>query len=118
MSVPLPLQTELVGALNCYARVPEAFSGSADAGSELAAHVAVAVSNAMGFLDAAAMAEQMRAAMASRSVIEQAKGIIMAQNRCDAEQAFTVLRRGSQGRNVKLRDLAHDLVARIAAPPQ
>jgi GAF domain-containing protein len=117
LSVPLPLQTELVGALNCYSGEPGAFVGSTTAAVELASHVAVAVSNAMSYLDAAALADHMRAAMESRSVIEQAKGIIMAQNRCDAERAFEVLRRASQGRNVKLRDLAHELVERVAAPP-
>jgi GAF domain-containing protein len=117
LSVPLPLQTELVGAMNCYARVPGAFSESPDAALQLASHVAVALSNAISFVDATELAANMRAAMESRSVIEQAKGIIMAQNRCPADQAFEVLRRASQGRNVKLRDLAHDLVARVAEPP-
>jgi len=56
----------------------------------------------------------MQAAMASRAVIEQAKGIVMAQNRCDAETAFSILRRASQGRNDKIRDLASELVERIA----
>jgi GAF domain-containing protein len=116
LSVPLPLQTELVGALNCYSREPNGFAGSTTAAVELASHVAVAVSNAMNYQDAAALAEHMRAAMESRSIIEQAKGIIMAQNRCDAGRAFDVLRRASQGRNVKLRDLAQDLVDRVAAP--
>jgi GAF domain-containing protein len=114
LSVPLPLQTELVGAMNCYARVSGAFNSSTDAAVELASHVAVALSNAISYVDATELAHNMRAAMESRSVIEQAKGIIMAQNRCDAGQAFEVLRRASQGRNVKLRDLAHDLVAGVA----
>jgi GAF domain-containing protein len=115
LSVPLPLQTEVVGALNCYARRPEAFDDtSTDTGVELAGHVAVAVVNAMGYVDAADLAENMQQAMASRSVIEQAKGIIMAQNRCDAQTAFDILRRASQGRNVKLRDLAADLVRQIS----
>ena len=116
LSVPLPLQTELVGALNCYSRELKGFAGSTTAAVELASHVAVAVSNAMSYQDAAALAEHMRAAMESRSIIEQAKGVIMAQNRCDAGRAFDVLRRASQGRNVKLRDLAQDLVDRVAAP--
>jgi GAF domain-containing protein len=115
VSVPLPLQTELVGALNCYSRQLGSFTGSTDAAVELASHVAVALSNAMTYHDAAALAEHMRAAMESRSVIEQAKGVIMAQNRCDAQRAFDILRRASQGRNVKLRDLAHELVAQVAS---
>ena len=114
LSVPLPLQTELLGALNCYSRRPSSFGDdSAQAAVEVAGYVAVAVVNAMGYIQAADLAHHMQEAMASRSVIEQAKGIIMAQNRCDAEAAFDVLRRASQGRNVKIRDLAADLVERV-----
>jgi GAF domain-containing protein len=119
LSVPLPLQTEVVGAMNCYARRPAAFDDtSTDTGVELAGHVAVAVVNAMGYIDAARLANDMQQAMASRAVIEQAKGIVMAQNRCDAETAFGILRRASQSRNVKIRDLASDLVARVATRPR
>jgi hypothetical protein len=50
----------------------------------------------------------------SQGPIEQAKGIIMAQTRCDADQAFEILRRASQRSNTKLRVLAQDLVARTA----
>jgi GAF domain-containing protein len=90
LSVPLPLQTDVVGALNCYARTT--------------------VANAVAYADTAQYAEQMREAMASRAVIEQAKGVIMAQNRCDADKAFEILRQASMGRNVKLRDIARALV--------
>jgi AmiR/NasT family two-component response regulator len=49
--------------------------------------------------------------MISRAVIEQAKGVITAQDQCDAAAVFRILRRASMGRNVKLRDLAAGLVA-------
>jgi AmiR/NasT family two-component response regulator len=52
----------------------------------------------------------MREAMESRSVIDQAIGIVMAQNRCDAATAFGLLRTASQNRNVKLRVVASDIV--------
>jgi GAF domain-containing protein len=119
LSVPLPLQTAVVGAINCYARRPLSFDDiSVEHGVELAGHVAVAVVNAVGYQDAAELAHHMQAAMASRAVIEQAKGIIMAQNRCDADQAFDILRRASQGRNVKVRDLAQNLVETVSGAPQ
>lgn len=51
----------------------------------------------------------------SQGPIEQAKGIIMAQTRCDPDQAFEILRRASQRSNTKLRLLADELVARTAA---
>ena len=117
LSVPLPVQTELVGALNCYSREPAAFSGEqVELAGELASHLAVAVGNAVAYADATGLAEQMRTAMASRSVIDQALGVIMAQNRCDAQAAFAILSRASQNRNVKLRDVAAALVAGITRP--
>jgi hypothetical protein len=50
--------------------------------------------------------------MESRAVIEQAKGIIMAANRCSPEAAFDILRRASQHQNRKLRDIAEEIVER------
>ena len=50
--------------------------------------------------------------MESRATIEQAKGIIMAANHCSPDAAFDILRRASQNRNVKLRDIANDIVER------
>jgi AmiR/NasT family two-component response regulator len=48
-------------------------------------------------------------------VIEQAKGIIMAQSACGDAKAFDMLRRASQRRNVPIRELAAQLVANSAA---
>jgi len=47
-------------------------------------------------------------------VIEQAKGIIMAQSACGDAEAFDVLRRASQRSNVPVRELAAQLVAKSA----
>jgi hypothetical protein len=57
--------------------------------------------------------EDLRAALASRPVIDQAKGILMAMYAIDAEQAFQVLSRWSQTRNIKVRDLAATLVENV-----
>jgi hypothetical protein len=56
-------------------------------------------------------------ALASRAAIEQAKGAIMAVRRCDADEAWAVLRRASQQFNVKLRELAVALVEQIGRAP-
>jgi AmiR/NasT family two-component response regulator len=53
----------------------------------------------------------MRLAMDSRAVIEQAKGVLMAQRHIDADQAFEVLRDASQRYNRKLRDISQGIVA-------
>jgi GAF domain-containing protein len=111
LSVPLPFQGAMIGALNNYARTPEAF-GEADVqlGEEVAAFVAIAVGNAEAADRASADVTNMRRAMASRSVIEQAKGILMERYKITAEQAFTLLTHASQRSNVKLREIAEELV--------
>lgn len=55
--------------------------------------------------------EGLREAMASRAIIEQAKGIVMASARCDADHAFELLVQQSQHENRKLRDVAAEVVA-------
>jgi hypothetical protein len=50
----------------------------------------------------------------SMPVIEQAKGILMAESRCTADEAFAMLRAASQRSNMKVRDLAQEIVARVS----
>ena len=57
-------------------------------------------------------------AMASRAVIEQAKGVIVARERCTPDDAFEVLRRASQRENVAVRELAQQLVSNAARSAQ
>ena len=110
LSVPLPFQGATIGALNNYARTPDAF-GEADVqlGEEVAAFVAIAVGNAEAADRASTDVTNMRRAMESRSVIEQAKGILMERYKITAEQAFTLLTHASQRSNVKLREIAEEL---------
>jgi hypothetical protein len=64
---------------------------------------------------------QLQEALASRSTIDQALGVLMSQNRCTRDEAFAVLRRASQNRNIKLRDVAAAIISRFtghaAEPP-
>ncbi|WP_432536073.1 GAF and ANTAR domain-containing protein [Kineococcus arenarius] len=112
LSLPLPVQGRSVGALNCYSSRPRAF-GEEDVviGQEVAAFVAIAVANADAHARSAQDAENMRRAMASRAVIEQAKGVLVERHRITPEQAFTLLTHSSQNANVKLREVAEELVA-------
>jgi ANTAR domain len=50
-------------------------------------------------------------------VIEQAKGILMAQHHCGPEEAFGLLSRASQHANVKVRVLAERLVQQVTSRP-
>ena len=54
-------------------------------------------------------------ALESRDIIGQAKGILMARQRITADAAFALLVRASQRTNIKVRDVAAELVARIHA---
>ncbi len=110
VSAPLPLQSGLAGAINIYGSQVDAFDSAVARAREFAACMAVACANAESYHSAVQEAQQMREAMASRAVIEQAKGVIMAQNRCSPDRAFEILRSASMGRNVKLRDLAWQIV--------
>lgn len=66
--------------------------------------------------------EQLRQAIASRPVIDQARGILMAAHACTSEEAWLVLRETSQLSNTKLRTVAAALTAGTEAdgptPPQ
>ncbi|HWH34012.1 MAG TPA: GAF and ANTAR domain-containing protein, partial [Acidimicrobiales bacterium] len=117
MSIPLPLHEGSVGALNSYARTPRAFDESdVPLGEQFAALAAVTVANARSYIDAARAAEGMREAMRSRSVIEQAKGIIIGRTGCSPERAFELLVQQSQHENRKLREVAASLVAQAGGP--
>jgi hypothetical protein len=64
---------------------------------------------------AALEAEQLREALRTRAVIDQAKGILMARHHCSADKAFDFLRRRSQVTNTKLREVAKALVDDITS---
>ncbi|MCU1617033.1 MAG: Two component response regulator with antiterminator output domain [Frankiales bacterium] len=113
LSVPLPYQGTSVGALNIYSGLRRAFASpeSLEAGLEVAEAIAVAVVNADAHAQLSEQAHHMRLAMESRAVIEQAKGVLMAQRHVDADQAFEILREASQRYNRKLREIALGIVA-------
>jgi hypothetical protein len=58
---------------------------------------------------------RLQARLDSMPVIEQAKGMLMAQNRCGPDQAGQLLRRASQRANVKVSVLAARMVEQIAS---
>lgn len=62
----------------------------------------------------ALLAAQLSTALESRTVIDQAKGIIMGQRRCTADEAFAALVHASSRRNIKLRIIAQQLVDSVA----
>ncbi len=118
LSTPLPYQGTTIGALDIYSAQPAAFASEAsgEAAREVAEAVAVAVANADAHAQLGEHARNMQLAMQSRAVIEQAKGVLMAQRHIDAEAAFETLREASQRYNRKLRDIAAGIVASVTEP--
>ncbi len=111
LSLPLAVRGESIGALNLYASCEAAFTESAgEVGRLFAAQAAVAVANAQVYEASRRLTEQLQKAVRSRAVIEQAKGILIAERGCDDDTAFDLLRSASQRQNVKLRDVALRLV--------
>ncbi|MEU5347923.1 GAF and ANTAR domain-containing protein [Streptomyces sp. NPDC020766] len=115
LAVPLAVDGETDAALNLYATTEGAFHGSRHAARDFAANASDAVNAALRIERERASAGDVRTALLSRSVIDQAIGILMAQERCTAQTALDALRRVSQDSNIKLRDLCGDLVARTTA---
>ena len=59
---------------------------------------------------------RLQARLETMPVIEQAKGILMAQHRCGPDEAFDLLRRASQSANVRISVLAARMVEQVASP--
>lgn len=117
MSMPMAAEGSLIGALNVYAREPDAFDAQAAAIADIiAAHAGLASQVSVAYFGHRTLAEQLSDAMQSRAVIEQAKGVIMATQHCAADEAFQTLVRLSQSTHRKLRDLAEDMVAEASKP--
>jgi GAF domain-containing protein len=108
MAFQLFIADESMGALNVYSEEPEAFDRETEeVGLIFATHSAVAWNSAR-------RDEQFRQALASRDAIGQAKGMIMERFGVGAIQAFEMLRKLSQDSNVRLTDIARDLVEKAS----
>lgn len=114
LAVPLLVRDGAVGVLNLYASAPGGFDEpDRQLARALAAHAAVALTAALRTYDQVSLTDNLRIALSSRSVIDQAIGIVMGRQQCSADQAFDVLRKVSQQRNTKLRHVATELVTAV-----
>ncbi|MBC2934666.1 GAF and ANTAR domain-containing protein [Nocardioides sp. zg-1228] len=95
---------DIVGALSMYSTEADAFSAEDKSeGMALAAHIALAVL-------AAQRLDQYEAALDSRTLIGQACGVVMERYDVDADRAMALLTRLSSTHNVKLRQVAIELI--------
>jgi GAF domain-containing protein len=111
LSFPLPRQELISGGLNVYARTTRPLDErTRQLAARFAAYAVVPVSNMYLYQSAVERAEHLRAALDSRAVIDQAKGILMERYKLSADQAFTALAQVSMESNRKVRDVAERFV--------
>ena len=107
--------SEVAASLNLYSRSRiELSDRQMRLATSYAEQLAATLQSVDAYKSTAQLAQNMAEAMRSRAVIEQAKGIVMGERRCTAEEAFTILVKVSQDSNRKLRDVAAALVERAA----
>jgi GAF domain-containing protein len=99
-----------LGTLNLFHSEPNAFDADDEAvAAILARHAAVALASAQ-------QTENLWLAIDARKLVGQAQGILMERFDLTADQAFAVLLRYSQDKNIKLRDVAQLLVSQRNLP--
>jgi GAF domain-containing protein len=110
LSLRLIVGSHPQGVMSLYSSARDAFTDEDVATARTtAAHAAVALADSME-------REQLSRALASRTAIGQATGIVMERFGLDPDAAFGVLRRLSQNSNVPIRDLAQELVVTRELP--
>lgn len=114
LSLPMVSGDMAVGAMNLYARVADGFTADDETvGMDLAVAAGSVLANVSAYWTAFELSQQLNEAMKTRAVIEQAKGMLMAQSPLlGADDAFDLLRKASQRENVKLREIAQRVVER------
>jgi GAF domain-containing protein len=115
-AVPLRVRTHVIGALNLFRGSDEPFTGT-----EMEIAQAMAEMAAIGLIQERALRErnlltdQLQAALNSRVVIEQAKGMLAEYLAITVDDAFTLLRSYARDHNRKLSEVADDVVDRNIA---
>ncbi|MGY1743139.1 MULTISPECIES: GAF and ANTAR domain-containing protein [unclassified Blastococcus] len=111
LSIPLVVEERSRGALNFYSTRPGSFTDRDEhVATRWAAQATGALAVALRIADGDERAEQLLGGLDTRTTIGQAVGLVMAQERCSAEEAFRLLTLASQRRNVKLREVAAGVV--------
>src|SRR3954451_1216085 len=112
LSLPLTVGERGRGALTLYASSPHAFTDTDErAAQNWAAQAGGALSVAWRMAERQDGLGHLTEALVTRQEIGQAVGLLMAQRRCTAEEAFALLKSASQRSNEKLRDAAGRMIA-------
>ena len=114
LGVPLELEGDPSAVLNFFAPATGLFTSSTIQAAEIFADMASRTLDlALRLTASDQRADNLKAAMESRTSIDLACGIIMGQNRCTQELAFEMLRRASSTRNQKLSAVARDIITSV-----
>ena len=112
LSLPLTAGERGRGALNLYASHPNAFTDTDERVAQYwAAQAGGALSVAWRMAEREDRLDHLTQGLVTRQVIGQAVGLLMAQRRCTAEEAFDLLKSASQRSNEKLRDVAARMIS-------
>jgi len=111
-ALPMRLRARTVGALNLFTAAEGALSKSTVRVAQAMADIAtIGLLQAQVISDHELLAGQLRHALQSRVLIEQAKGVLAERLQIDTGQAFETLRRYSRNHNQYLSDVAENVVA-------
>ncbi|NUP67146.1 MAG: GAF and ANTAR domain-containing protein [Nonomuraea sp.] len=117
---PVVSDGQVLGTLNLYSGSAGGFSAQTHLAARLSAgHIGVLFGVALDAARLREVAAQLKEALNTRAIIDQALGIVMARRRCGSQQAFELLRQVSQDRNVKVHQVAAMIVETVSGhPPQ
>jgi GAF domain-containing protein len=115
LGVPLRLEGDSSAALNIYSSAVGGFSPEDIARAELfGEQSSKTLRLELRLVQLRDAKEDLEAAMKSRTAIDVAVGVIMAQNRCSQASAMAILRKASNSRNIKLRDVAAGVIESVS----
>jgi GAF domain-containing protein len=110
-AIPMRLRNHVIGALNLFRTATGSLSDDDVAAAQALADIAtIAIVQHRRTIEQHALTEQLTHALNSRTVLEQAKGMIAERLDLSVDQAFTRLRHHARANNLRLSDLAADLV--------
>jgi len=116
LSIPLIVGGDGLGAINIYCRRESGFSAVDERlALNLGTCAAIALANARTYWRAALLADQLQQALATRGIIDQATGVLIAQRGCPAEHAFHLLAAAAQHNRLSLTEVATDVVQRASS---
>ena len=111
LSTPLAAGGRGIGALNMYSGSVNVFpEDQVESARLFAEQASVILANGLAYSTSVTLNERLQEALLSRDVIGQAKGLLMARENCNGDEAFGRLRLISQRENRKLRTVAQELV--------